>query len=102
MQWKLGFIGVWGSLEFWKPIIKQTGKIVVVRGKISVQYSIRGTYGTGTYVDSSGEERPKLGKKERYFDTVKKACEATGMDEAKLTEDDILKTYSLNAWQQIG
>jgi len=91
---------VFGSKTFWMKTNKPDVPYVV-RGKLNIQYDIAGTWGTGTYKDSEGNEHKKLSAR-KYFKTLEKACETLGFNIDDLDEDDIIKSYTLNAWQNLG
>lgn len=97
---RLGSITIFGSKAFWLET-KRADVPYVIRGRLSVQYDIVGTWGTGTYKDSEGNERKKMSKR-KYFKSLEKACETLGFDYEELDEDDILKNYNFNAWQNLG
>jgi len=96
---RLGSILVNGGVSFWKSIIP--GNSYFVRGKLNIQYDITGTWGTGKYTDSEGKEHKKF-TKQQYFKTLELACKKTGFNEEELDEDDIIKNYTFNAWQNMG
>jgi len=88
---KLGFVSVFGAAdEFWKATTEK-GQKYFVRGSLKEQFDIKGTWGVG-----------KPFSKRQYFKSLEEACKKTGFDIEDLDEDDVERTYTFNAWQNMG
>lgn len=88
---KLGLVSVFGDrVNFWEATTER-GEAYFVRGSLKEQYDIIGTWGVG-----------KMFSTRQYFKSLEDACKKTGTEREKLDEDDISRTYTFNAWQNMG
>lgn len=79
-NWNLGFIGIFVNKEQWQKI--GWDKHVWLSGKLTTKFDI-------------------MGYPQNYYKTIELACKANNVDIKKITESDIIKSYTLNVYQVI-